>query len=510
LSAFVMGCAVACAGLWLRAGDARAAGAIVDGDIRQLAVSADRVAALRGDELLLLTVEGQRLGRPGRRGDTIPQATPKRRASADDIIDLYGLADDDLESDLVRDALEDEDHVHAPGTGRRSAHRGAPGKDADHRRAPRALASSGDAIWIASADGLLRLATAAHASALENPGAVSAGPAEATSTLARPVGHPGLVLTALAAAPTGGVLAALAGNTVLRSGDGGISWVVLAVPPTRVRALAISADGAEVYVQDDEGVAIVTHHQRLAIFEGRAHDLARCGDELLILSDEGLFAWRWDRALEQRAGRLPAHRIACSPARAGAVTAIGSDLLSSFDGGRTWTRRTDLPVLEIQCVAFGSDRLFVGTTTGLFLIPLMPPAPVAAHDDAEGGGPGRGNESPRSVRAAVAGLTSFAGDAAFSRMRPAFWYALLPRVSLVVSAASSHPGGSRSAIWVLLTVPLGRARFPHNANAPAAADFLRRRAADAGELARLAVAAASDDESAALMRVVREDLEALP
>ena len=523
--------------LSLRAGGARAASAILDGNIRQVAVSADRVAALRGAELVWLTATGQRLGRPLRPGDALPRAAPKRRLSADDLVDLQGIPDDDLESDPVREALEDEGRGSASGT---RHHAPSPGSRRDNdaqRRTPRALAASDEAIWIATPGGLLRLATAIRPAAAEAPamaarasdgrasdGLASDGLASMTGappggTGAVPVGHPGLALTALVAAPTGDSLAALAGNTVLRSDDGGRSWAVLAVPPTRVRALAISAEGAEVYVQDDEGVAIVTHHQRLPVFEGRVHHVAQCGDELLILSDDGLFAWRWDRGLQQRAGRLPAHQVACSPALSGAVAAIGADLLSSFDGGRTWTRRTDLPVLEIQSVAFGSDRLFVATTSGLFLIPLTPPAPApVSDDDGSDGRDGDGDSGARrAVRAALAGggvnKASVAGDSGFWGARPPLWHALLPRVSLVVSAASSHssghPGGTRSAIWLLLTLPLGRARPPDGGDRFAAGDVLRRRAEDAGTLARLAPAARRDDEAAALMRVVQEDLEAL-
>jgi hypothetical protein len=489
----VLLCAMAICPVKARAAVA-SAGALIEGEIRALASSGDRVAALRRDEVVMLDRSGRLLGVLDRdRGLASARgAARRRRASPDEVLDLAGIADDDLEGDLVEETLDDEGI--ADGRGRRRADAGAPvdggGFRAAHdeadnpARATRLLAASDHAIWIGGADGLARLAIDRDApTRLQRAAAV--GPRR-------------LPLSAIAVAPDGGALAGLAGDHLVRSSDGGGSWTLLSVLTSRPRAVEISADGGDVYLLDDDGIAVVAHRHRVPIFEGRAYHLARCDNVLLILGGDGVYAWRADSGLERRSARLPARRLICSPAVPGVVLALGTGVMMSADGGRTWRARDDLPALEIESLALTSDAIWIGTTSGLFAAPLNPPA-----------------SSPASGVSAQQ-TSSFSTDGALSRLvaPPSFlsgrttpWLGLLPRVALVVAGSSTRPGGDRSVVWLLLSFPLGRARARGAESARLAADLLQRRASAAAELARVARLAAQDDESAARARMLRESLE---
>ena len=458
---------------------------LLDGEIRALAIAGDRVAAIRRDQVVVFRATGELLGRLDHEHGPATAIAKKRRADADEVLGLAGIPDDDLESDATEEALDDEG-AGADGARRRPTPTeplddGARGAR-DGGGAPRLLAASERRLWIGDADGLSMLA------------AESDAPALPLRPLA--VGPRRLPLSALAVAPGGDDLAALAGNHLLRSSDGGASWSLLAVLTARPRAIEISADGHDVYLLDDDGVAIVAHRQRTPIFEGRAYHLIRCGDELLILAADGVFAWRSDLGLEPRGARVPARRLACAAAAPGLVLALGSDLFASFDGGRTWRARDDLPALAIDCVAIAADRLWVGTASGLFVVPNTPPA--------------RPDDAPnRSDAASLEAIAPPPGALPWFRPRASPWQGLLPRVSVVAAASATRPGGDRREIWVLLTFPLGRARRRGSQALQLAADQLRRRAALYAELASLAHAPAGDEEAAALLRVVRASLEAV-
>jgi len=476
-------CALAAALLGTR--PCAAAVPVLDGEIHALAIAGDRVAAIRREEVVVFRASGEMLGRLDHEHGPAPAAAKRRHANAGEVLDLAGIPDDDLESDAAEEALDDES------AGSSGARRRAPMESAaDGARvprdggagAPRLLAASDHRLWIGGGDGLAMLAAEPDTPAL---------PLHALA-----VGMRRLPLSALAAAPGGADLAALAGNHLLRSSDGGASWFLLAVLAARPRAIEISADGRDVYLLDDDGVAIVAHRQRTPIFDGRAYHLLRCGDELLILTADGVYAWRADRGLEPRGPRVPARRLACAASSPDLVLALGSELLASLDGGRTWRARDDLPALAIDCVAVGADRLWVGTASGLFVVPLAPPA--------------RRDDVPANrVDAAAIGAFADAHRALPSLASASPWQGLLPRVSLVAAASATRPGGDRREVWVLLTFPLGRAR-PRGAQAlELAAGRLRRRAALSAELARLAHAAPADEEAAEMLRLVRASLEAV-
>ena len=477
---------------WVGAPPAHAAVPLLDGEIRALAIAGDRIAVIRRDQVVVLGPRGEVLGRLDHEPGTPPVAAKKRRPSADEVLDLAGIPDDDLESDAAEEALDD-DGASGGGSRRRARAAELAGDTArgasDGARTPRLLAASEHRIWLAGADGLSALAADGEAPALPLR-VVTVGPRR-------------LSFSALAVAASGADLAALVGDHLIHSSDAGASWSLLAVLSARPRAVEISSDGHDVYVLDDDGVAVVAHRERTPIFEGRAYDLRLCGEDLLILAEDGVHAWARDRGLESRSSRVPARRLACAPAVPGVVLALGAGLLASFDGGRTWSTRDDLPATEIESVAMTAEHLWLGTESGLFVVPVAPPPDGATPP--VGGGVGA-KPPPRTRSALPSFLSTRAGP----------WAGFLPRVSLVAEASATRPGGDRREIWLLITFPLGRAR-PRGVEAlKLAGDLLRRRAAASVELTQLAHAAqkndkdAEDQEAAALLGTLQASLEVVP
>jgi hypothetical protein len=472
-----IGAAAAGLALALAAAPARARGPILPGDVRQVVAAGARVAAIRGDDVVVLRADGAWLGPVAaateRRGDP-PRARRARGLGADEALDLAGGPDDDLESDAVEEALDDEGLRAGGPPGRARARRRGRRDDAGgggDGGGARALAAGAQAIWAATGSGVWRIDAGG-----------AAGPAAAR------VGARGLRLDALTAAETAPVLAALSGDRVVRSGDGGASWSVLAVLDAPARAVVLSRDGGDLFVLDDEGVAQIAHGERMPVGPGRARHVARCGDDLMILTDDGVYAWRWDRGSERRSGPLPARRLVCSPEAPGLILALGAGLLVSGDGARSWVVRADLPALDVQSAAIGGGRIWVGTAAGLFDAPLAAPPP-----------PPRGAAAPE-PRPTAARLGAPVAQAPV-------WPGLLPRVSLVLVTDTVTPGTRRGQVLLLLTFPLGRAR-PVGSDG-LARERLRRRAAAAAELARLAAADRNDDEAAAETRALLDSLEDL-
>ena len=322
-----------------------------------------------------------------------------------------------------------------------------------------------------------------------------------------PVGPRHLTLSAIAVAPDGAALAGLAGDHLIRSSDRGASWTLLAVLAARPRAVEISADGGDVYLLDDDGVALVAHRQRVPIFEGRAYQIARCADDLLILADDGLYAWRADRGVERRSGRLPVRRLVCAPgADAGVVLGLGADLVMSRDGGRTWAARDDLPSLEIESLALTSDTLWIGTRSGLVIAPLAPSdAPPTGTRPSSPASRRRGVGRGAAILRVAAILRGGAIDAVAGPAAP----------DLAGGVGGFHAPGWRSRrALVAAVVSAGARACARGDSARVAAEVLRRRALAAAELARNAGPAAQNDESddedgesAARTRMLREILE---
>jgi hypothetical protein len=490
------------------AGSARAADAVLSGDVRQIVASGSRVAVVQGRALLWLNDSGQPIGRLGHeRGGDFARQRRRRALDADEIVALGGVPDDDLESDRVEELLDDEGV--RPAGGHRQGHARGDGEAPDPAAtAPRALVAGRDAIWIATGAGLWRIDTG-DTGAGDGARPVAVGPRHLPLD-AIAVAEPGR-----GAGPDAGpILAAISGDKLLRSGDGGASWRVLAVLDSPARAVEISRDGGDVFVLDDGGVAAIAHHTRTPLFNGRAHHMALCGEDLLILSDDGVHSWRWDRGLETRSGRLPARRLACAASVPGRVVAVGAGLWSSPDGGHTWARRDDLAMLDVQSAAIAPGRIWIGTAEGLWQAPIEPPAtPAPTAPVTVPAAPG--------AAATVAAATAIARRAAtldvtaeetlrrLSRTRRAFWHDLLPRVAVVVETDTVRPGTSRGALWVLLTFPLERPHPPAFSAVALARDLARRRSSAAGELARLTASRAGADQVAAEARALLDSLEDL-
>jgi hypothetical protein len=465
---------------------------VLSGDVRQVSASRDRVAAIEGDELVVLNADGTVIRRVRHQEDG-PAAGRRRRQGpdSDEILASHGIADDDLDDDLAEELLDDEGIDTRVGPARRArGHRTS--ETAAVGDGARALAMGAGAIWMAGPDGLWRI---------DGPDGVEA--AAATSASATRAGSRQLAFGAVAAADRRLVLAALSGNHLLRSSDGGASWAVLAVLTSPARAVELSADGGDVFVLDDGGVALVAHQRRLPIFTGRAHHLARCGGDLLILADDGLYAWSWDRGVEKRADRLPARRLACSDVVPDRVLAFGAGLRSSADGGRTWVERDDLPAPDIQSAALAPQGIWLGTAQGLYQVPLEAPPPdppAAAAPPGAAGKPARDGRIDRFMPAEGAGR--------FNR-RPSVWLSLLPRFAVVATIDLIGVRQANSTLWMLLTFPLERPAGSSPPD-PLAGDLARRRGSLAAALARLPGAPTDGDEpSAAERRALLEQLEDL-
>ena len=92
---------------------------VLEGEIRALAIAGDRVAAIRRDQVVVFRASGEMLGRVDDDHGPAPAAAKKRRANADEVLDLAGIPDDDLESEVAEEALDDEGGGPAPGGARR-------------------------------------------------------------------------------------------------------------------------------------------------------------------------------------------------------------------------------------------------------------------------------------------------------------------------------------------------------------------------------------------------------
>ena len=259
-----------------------------------------------------------------------PEVARKHRANADEVLRSRRIPDDDLEQRAPTIRSTTKAHVRRCTTARRVAD--PPAMEEGwrccwRRTTPARRERSPDLDW--------RRRRPLHAGHRRRR-------ARAAAARAR-VGPRHLPTVGARGCAGGADMAALAGDHLLRSSDGGTSWSLLAVLAARPRADRDSADGRDVFVLDDDGVAIVAHRQRTPILDGRAYHLVRCGPDLLILGADGVNAWRSDRGLEPLSPRIPARRLACAHSAPEARPRPRLRSEQSFDGGRTWRARDDLP-----------------------------------------------------------------------------------------------------------------------------------------------------------------------
>ncbi len=333
-----------------RARPCAAAVPVLDGDIRALAIAGDRVAALRGDQVVVLRASGQVLGRLDREHGPAPEVGRKHRPNADEVLDLAGIPDDDLESDAAEDLLDDEGATAngarrrgpAADRGRRwdarwrcSGRRTAPARrerspDLDRRRR-RAL----------RARRRRRCARAAAARGRGRSAAPTAVGARDRAWRRRPGSAGRRSSAALQRRWRVVVVARGARDAPARGRDLGRRTRRLRAGRRRRRDRRAPAAHADL------------RRPRLSLGPLRARSAdPRRGRRLT----------RGDRTAASSCAARASPRAA-SPAPTTApevVLALGSDLLASFDGGRTWRARDDLPAAAIQCVAIASDRLWVG------------------------------------------------------------------------------------------------------------------------------------------------------
>jgi hypothetical protein len=392
----------------------------------RVAAGAGLVVMARGRELQLFTVDGRAIARRATPvGDPLEAQGAGERAadeSRERILDLLDVPTEARDSQAAEDLVEDELTL-----GERRAARALERSAADATPpAPIHLAASARFLWIATADGLWR------AEIGETPRRIGPRPAE---------------LRALGATDDGDLLV-LRGRELLASRDGGLTFQSLERLAARATHLAVPASGRWLAWAEESAVLMSSAAGRAAWpLPGTVRDLRACGDELVALTDDGLYRASADAPLARIAGPLPARRLACSGDGGGPWLAVGPGLLASADHGRSWRSRLDTPPGPVQDAAVAAEALWLATPAGLVELPI--------------------EESPGERPPALPPLDGTPGLAL--RGRPPVWAALLPRITLQGSYRGS-PGRHEVRALALADFPLGprQARPPAGALQPAA------------------------------------------
>jgi len=410
---------------------------------------AGRVAlhALRGNNVVTFDAAGHERWRCA--GFDAPPERAARTSTAivdaDAALDLAGLPDDELDTPEAEDALADEGIVIARKVARAVA----------TATVVRALAASGDDVWIATSAGLY----------------------QGREGVCRRVGLAGRDVVAVSAAGADTILAATA-DLVWR-GTAGASPRVVAGLTHRPRAIAV-VDGDRGYVADDEGVLdIGPYGIRGRILDQATTAIVVCGGVVIALARDGTYRWIPGEPPARTGDRLPVRALACGANTSARFVAFGDGVYTSHDGVN-WIERVE-----------GRGRIVAGAAAaGGHLWLALDGRLVTMEADSR-------RALPSQHRAAV----GFAPLETGRLLAPA---APWPQVSLVF-AAQQTPLRFGWSVVALFAFPLERAALSGGDRRRLAAEWVERDAALAGEASRLE----DSEEDAALLDVVRQEREAL-
>jgi hypothetical protein len=382
---------------------------ILPGSVDRVVANAERVAAARGREVWIFRDDGSVSGRVGKRGGTAASARPTAsHKEAEEIWDVLGISDLDRDEDWAFDLLDDERTL-------AQRRRARPGTASPTTAAapPPILAATANELWIAADDAILRLGRDGDLVRERARRGTERGLAAATDRL-------------LLARPDGLALLSLAGG----------EDQVLPLPAGAGK-IALSASGQRWAFAGAAGVvyASVGARSETLLPASAALDLAFCGETLVVLLADALWAIPPGEPPELRSRELRAHRLSCPSPSPGPWLAVGQALLVSVDEGRQWASIATPPGLAIADVATSAHHLWLATAKGLYFT-------------SDGAG-------PASTHVAMAAPTARPRR----RRSAASWWAWLPKVS-VRAAATLAPAEHQVEGLALAQFPLEPNRIP--------------------------------------------------
>jgi hypothetical protein len=316
---------------------------VLAGRVDRVAAAGDRLAAVRGTTVLLLREDGTVLGRVEN-----AEAPPQRRRTRtrvrdeENVLDLLGIDESEQDSAWVADQLDDESTLDE----RRRMRHGQTDRSVLPPNFSPAVTAAGQEIWIATGRGLWRLPD--QGDLLHVAGRDLAG-------------------SLLAAGPLHQLLLA-SGNTIWSvSGSDSTRHFIATLKSVQVVSISSSgqrmawANHKQVWWNDDKNQM----PSQILELSRPITDLKFCGEELLLLSRDGLAVISPEGVPVPRSPHLSARHLSCQ-IQGGPWLAIGPDLLLSFDEGHTWS---SLPIpahVRALDAAMGDGCLWLATDKGLY------------------------------------------------------------------------------------------------------------------------------------------------
>jgi hypothetical protein len=320
---------------------------VLSGRVSRVVSAGDNVAAVRGKTVFLLRDDGTSVGRLD------PSETEWRQRSSrsdgrqeEDVLDFLGIDESEQDGAWVEDELNNESTL----AQRRLRREGRRVRGLQATGSPEIAARAHD-IWIANAGGLWYWS--------------------GSDSLLHVTSHAlsGARLSALA---DGQVLVAV-GTQIWMSSLGSES-VHSQASIESIRHITASGSGRSVAWASENKIELrdsaSDSGQTVQVPQG-IRALHYCGEDLLLLSQDGLISLTPDGTPIPVSPRLTAHRFACTEAPAPWL-ATGPDLQMSSDQGRTWTSIV-LPVsTRVFDAAVGKDAIWVATESGLYRVSDRP------------------------------------------------------------------------------------------------------------------------------------------
>jgi hypothetical protein len=359
-------------------------------------------------------------------------AVRRHAADVDDVLSEYDLSEADRETPDFEQLLDDEGVDEKPR---------APKSRADEPPlAPRTLAGSAGEIWLGSTRGVWAVDTTALGHRWR-PRGLSDRAVSHVAVGADNEGHT--------------VVAAISGDVVWMTNDGGANWTPAGVLTSAARALAVAPGAALLLVATEDGLwAMGPHRQPWRLEGGADDDVVTCGRQVVALGGGTLRIF--SATLEGEpfiVTGVPARAVRCPDGGDGPWIGLGAAGLISRDGGRSW-RAVGEGALEITAARVDGAELWLGTPRGLFAGVAerlaRPPAEFSAP-------PARDRldiDEEDLLRRRIA--------------QPPPWLGYVPRVS-VLASVDAGDGQRTVRTMMLVTIPLQRA--PRMARAPLASEL---------------------------------------